>query len=236
MALQHHGLTSTQIAQRMGISARTVRYWIQRGYGPHAQRRRKRRSPFDRFAPYLARRWQDGCHDVSQLWDEVRAQGYPNSLRTFYRYIQTLRQQNQLVLPDPSPVESLTTRDALWLIVRSPEALPEQEQAQLEALKQGSAPFAHLYRLVQSFGEMVWRRQGQRLETWQSEVYASDFPELKCFAKGLDRDKAAVVAGLTERYSNGMVEGFVNKVKMVKRVMFGKAGFPLLRQRVLHAL
>ena len=80
------------------------------------------------------------------------------------------------------------------------------------------------------------KREGQRLQDWIKQVTDSGLPEVQRFAKGLERDKAAVLAGLTLVYSNGQVEGQINKLKLIKRTMYGRAGVPLLRQRVLHAL
>jgi transposase len=92
------------------------------------------------------------------------------------------------------------------------------------------------YQLVQSFLQMMQHRQGARLDAWLTQVHESGLPELQRFASGVEQDKAAVQAGLTLPISNGQVEGQVTKIKLIKRIMFGKAGFPLLRQRVLHAL
>jgi len=89
---------------------------------------------------------------------------------------------------------------------------------------------------VQSFGQIVRKREGHRLEDWKEQVNESDEASVQRFAKGLERDKEAVLAGLTLVHSNGQVEGFVNKLKLIKRMGYGKASFPLLRQRVLHAL
>ena len=79
-------------------------------------------------------------------------------------------------------------------------------------------------------------RSGERLEDWLSKVRTCHIHELHRFAAGLERDQAAVQAGLTLPDSNGPTEGFVNKLKLVKRMMFGRASFPLLRKRLLHAL
>ena len=84
--------------------------------------------------------------------------------------------------------------------------------------------------------QMVRKREGHRLDTWLERVAASDLPELESFAAGVQKDKAAVKAGLTWPVNNGQVEGQVTKLKLIKRMMYGKAGFPLLRQRVLHAV
>ena len=82
---------------------------------------------------------------------------------------------------------------------------------------------------------MVHKREGRRLDAWLDQVEASDLGELQSKALGVERDKAAVQAGLTWWINNGVVEGSVTKVKLIKRHMYGRASFALLRQRVLHA-
>jgi len=91
------------------------------------------------------------------------------------------------------------------------------------------------YELVQQFAHMLRTRTGQQLDAWLEQVRASQIRELQGFVVSLERDKAAVVAGLTLPQNNGLVEGKVNKLKLIKRMMYGRAAFPLLRQRVLHA-
>jgi Transposase len=81
-----------------------------------------------------------------------------------------------------------------------------------------------------------YSREGHRLDTWLEQVESSDLSELHSFATGVERDKAAVQAGLTWWINHGVVEGSVTKGKLIKRQMYGRAGFALLRQRVLHAL
>lgn len=82
---------------------------------------------------------------------------------------------------------------------------------------------------------MLRHRRGQEFETWVSAVEASRLPELRRFTHNLLRDKDAVVAGLTLSYSNGPVEAQVQKLKLIKRSMFGRAELPLLRLRLLYA-
>jgi transposase len=82
---------------------------------------------------------------------------------------------------------------------------------------------------------MVHQREGQRLDVWLTQVAASGLPELQSFAAGVEHDQEAVQAGLISALSNAQTEGQVTKVKLIKRTMYGRAGFPLLRQRVLYA-
>jgi transposase len=88
--------------------------------------------------------------------------------------------------------------------------------------------------LTQDFVRLLHARQGAALEAWVSAATADGLPHLRAFAAGLRQDWAAVQAGLTLPWSNGPTEGQVNRIKMIKRTMFGRAGFALLRQRVLH--
>jgi transposase len=119
--------------------------------------------------------------------------------------------------------------------IRDPKDLTTKEQAELELICQRSATAQESYQLTQQFMRMLRQRRGQEFETWVSAVEASHIPELRRFAHSLLRDKDAVVAGLTLSYSNGPVEAQIQKLKLIKRSMFGRAKLPLLRLRLLLA-
>ena len=114
--------------------------------------------------------------------------------------------------------------------------LDEEEQQSLSTLKQTSTTAEVVYHLVQDFGQMVRLRQGERLDEWLKKVETSAIPELQTFAAGIQRNKAAVQAGLTLSYSNGLLEGHMNRLKLIKRSMYGRAKFDLLRLRVLSSV
>jgi transposase len=135
-----------------------------------------------------------------------------------------------------SPAEQWTAKQAVWWFIRDPSDLKEKEQQALEAIRQASPTADTVYELAQDFMHMLRHREGQRLDVWLDQVRASHIPELQRFARSIQRDKDAVLAGLTLQESNGVVEGKINKLKLIKRMMYGRAEFPLLRQRVLHAL
>ena len=86
---------------------------------------------------------------------------------------------------------------------------------------------------VRAFATMLTQLTGQDLPQWISGARAAGLPGLSSFAKGLEQDLDAVTQGLTSRWNSGPVEGRVNHIKMIKRQMFGRAGLPLLRKRVL---
>ncbi len=114
--------------------------------------------------------------------------------------------------------------------------LEADEQESLITLRHLHPEIDLAYDLVQQFARMLRTRTGEQLDGWLEKVRASQIRALQGFVVGIERDKAAVVAGLTLPQNNGVVEGKVNKLKLIKRMMYGRARFPLLRQRVLHAL
>ncbi len=122
----------------------------------------------------------------------------------------------------------------MWLFIRRFKDLDEKEREELATIRQTSETVETIYQVVQEFLQMVRQFQGERLDIWLTKVTASQIPELQRFANGLERDKAAVLMGLTRSHNNGQVEGQVTKIKLIKRMMYGRASFALLRQRVLH--
>ena len=127
-----------------------------------------------------------------------------------------------------------TSTAAVCLFMRHPDKLDEGERMDLAKRRQVHPDLETAYRLTQDFLQMVRQREGERLSSWLTRVHESELPELESFAHGVEQDQAAVQAGLTLPINNGQVEGHVTRVKLIKRMMYGKAGFALLRQRVLH--
>jgi Transposase len=193
----------------------------------------------DSHLPYLRERWEAGCHNIAQLHRELVAAGYPLSYRLVHkqlaRYLPGGRKNPASPIQLPRP--PVLARHAVFLFLRRPtEELSSEDQETLALLRSLHAEVDQAYTLVQQFANMLRTRTGEQLDDWLSLVRASKIRELQGFVLSVVRDKAAVVAGLTLPQNNGVVEGKVNKLKLIKRMMYGRAEFPLLRQRVLHAL
>jgi transposase len=133
--------------------------------------------------------------------------------------------------PRPPSARAVTR----WLLTH-PDALHEGNRLQLKAVLANCPELTALSERVRSFGHMVAHLQGEQLPTWiEAATSTTDLPSLRHFAQHLDRDLDAVIAGLTLPWNSGVVEGHVNRIKMLKRQMFDRAGFELLRKRVLLA-
>jgi transposase len=242
MALQQQGMKSIEIADHMGMAPRTVREWLDRGDIPYSGSRKPRARLIDPYQIYLRERWQQGCRQGAQLERELRAKGYKGSPRAIYRYLETLealsfsaRKSGSPSATKPlNPLVTLSAQRATWLFFRRPEDLKQEEREMLQQLRQASPHLEAAYRLVETFLQMVRERTGEQLDAWLAAVQASHLEAFESFVTGVQQDKDAVLAGLTLEWSNGPLEGNVNRLKLIKRSMYGRAEIDLLKLRVLY--
>jgi transposase len=242
-ALRDAGYTWAVVAQQVGVPPRTLRYGFAREGFPERQRRTGDRSALDPYRAYLRQRWEAGERSATQLWHEVRAQGFRGGYRSVARVLAPWRQRKlgrqrsaatAAALNPPTP-PALTARQMAYSLLRRPERRTETEQHQLLQVQQADPLLATLVSHTEAFVQMVRERAAARLDPWVAGVLASPWRALKRFAQGLRQDYAAVRAALTSRYSHGPTEGHVNRLKLFKRQMYGRAKLDLLRQRVLYA-
>jgi transposase len=144
------------------------------------------------------------------------------------------RQKNAQVRCDTPLMSAPGPRRAVWMLLK-PEKLKEAEQQVVETLCRLSPEVRQATALAHRFMQLVRDRQAGQLNEWMSEVAGSQLPELKAFARGLEQDRAAIEAALREQWSNGQTEGQVHRLKLLKRQMYGRAKFDLLRAKVLFA-
>jgi len=238
------GADLRHICRRLGISARTVYRYKDLTEPPPRPAYKRRASVLDPYVRYLVRRWNEGCHNGKKLYREIREQGYRNSEETCARFTAQLRRTEARGKPISSVPRarqgsvaglSPTAKNVAALFMRHEEKLDEEQEAYLERLCHADEALADTRRLTQEFSEMVRRLEGEDLDGWLKDAEESDSTAMRSFALGLRKDLDAVRAGLTEEWSNGCVEGFVHKLKLLKRQGYGRAGFELLRARMLAA-
>jgi transposase len=191
-----------------------------------------RSSLLDGFKPYLHQRWSEGVTDAAQLTSELVAMGYTGSEQTVRRYVRPWR---AMTAPPPPPPAAPTVRTVTGWLLRHPDTLDADEHHQLKEVRTRCEHLDRLADYVKQFAQMLTNRHGHRLHDWLGRVEADDIAELRSFAAGVRRDQDAVTAGLTLPYSSGGVEGSVNRLKMLKRQMYGRAKLDLLRKRVVLA-
>jgi transposase len=246
LSLHNQGHSERRIARQLNLNRLTVSRYLRAGSFPERARRKTPCSMLKAYESYLEQRWTAGQRNAMQLWREVKDRGYPGSSKL----VRVWAYQKRNLPSAPSSTEhappTLATppvlthvlhppsaRQMVWLFVRPPKELSPQEKAHLSLMCQTSADVAAAYRLGQSFLNMVRERQAEALLPWLAAVQKDGPTALQGFVRGLRRDYAAVKAAFTEEWSNGQTEGQVNRLKLIKRQMYGRANFDLLRLRVL---
>jgi len=246
-ALHHQGWTAPAIAQHVGLSLRTV----QRDLRSATCAGRKRRSDrgdsiLNPYKPSLLERWNAGCYTAMRLFRDLRQRGYAGGYGVVAAYARRLRQAQGLppghrcarqplpAVAEP-PWQPLTPRRATWLVLRRETKRTDTETQQLTALRAQQAEVAEAMDLAQDFATLVRQRQPTQLDPWLQRATTSAVDAVRRFATGLYEDYEAVKAGVTLPWSSGPVEGHSNRLKMLKRQMFGRARLDLLSRRFLLA-
>jgi transposase len=227
------GASVSAISQNLGLDRKTVRRFARADSVAELLTVHPRRaSVLDEYAGHLQQRWAAGATDAVALTAEITALGYRGSVKTVRRYLQPLRSAQPATPRPPAPP---TARDMTGWLTRHPDSLTDDECGARDAVLNRSPALRVTRDLVSEFAEILTQRRGHELQGWMQRVDAAGAPALRSFASGLERDLDAVTAGLTLSHSSGSVEGTVNRIKMIKRQMFGRANFDLLRKRVLLA-
>jgi transposase len=244
LALHAQGLSQKAIAVRLNLTTKTIRRWLRAGSFPERAPQHRQRTLLAPFEAYLKERWSAGCHNGAQLWRELCQQGYTGSRTLVSEWVAQQRRgilmpvsqtvaNPPLASPAALTLRTRSVRQTSWLLMRHQSLLTTEEQAYLDRLFQGSPAIDAAYRFAQDFRQIAHERNPETLDAWLAAVAASDLPDLQRFAVGLKRDQAAVHAAFSLPWSNGPVEGHVNRVKFIKRQGYGRAGFDLLKHRVL---
>jgi transposase len=250
LALHREGHAQRAIARQLHLSRNTVRRYLSSpGFPERAEgsgQGRSGASKLARYLPYLREQWDAGLHNCARLFERVKAQGYTGCesllrLRLSAWRAELPKQRWPGNPPKPrlfrqSGQRRLSSRAASFLLILPPEKLTAKQKHQLEHLCQASSDLFIVYHLSQDFVALLKARQAEALSEWLKCAKACRVAELARFANGIYRDYAAVYAACSRPESNGSTEGHVNRLKFLKRQMFGRAHLDLLRIKVLHAV
>ena len=195
--------------------------------------RRVHSTVIDPFRDHLVQRWQDGCQVGEQLWKDIRARGFKGSRVTVARWAAAYRAAPR---PETKPPTNgrkpPSRRRCAWLLSQDRERLDQGEQLFVDRLFEAAPELAIVNDLACRSVIMLKGKDDAALDRWLDEARRSD---LMSFASGLERDIEAVRAAVTQPWTTSPVEGQINRVKTIKRQMYGRANYTLLKQRVLIA-
>lgn len=241
IVLHQKGVSARQIAHSLGLDRQTVAKYLHADGFPEMSPRTKRPSLLDPFRGYLQHRWDEGCHNAIRLFRELQDQGFPGQRSIVVDAVAKLRsrwspeESAQIAhVVEAAPTRRTSPRQVRWWFQRKPEDLEDEGRVALTHFLAEHAEARVVYELTQRFGQIIRERRRDELDGWLEDARRGP-RELRSLARGIQRDRPAVEAGLIYEWSQGQTEGQVNRVKLTKRAMFGRANFDLLRQRVLAA-
>jgi transposase len=231
VALFHSGHSQAAISRTLGIGKKTVRRWLRRGEFPERKPPHRPPPKVSKFADYLQQRWNEGCHNASRLYREIRQQGYLGKGVMVARWVAAWRKTGKAT--SRKAPKRISPRQAALLVTRPADQLKHEQQQLLDHLARHCPAIIELRKLALGFRAALVVDDSHQLCEWIDEARHSEFGAVARFAYGLHKDLSAVAAAVDTSWSSGQVEGQINRLKTIKRQMYGRAGFELLRARVL---
>ena len=236
MALHNKGCSFREISRITGLSRVTVSRWVRSGTFPEMSTRPPKRGLLDPWREWLKEQRESGNYNASRIWREMVARGFTGSETIVRDAVAKWRKgwnppvTTAVRLPSVSRVSRWLMP---WRITRDEEnyasrfiSLMCEKEPELKIAQQLALEF---YRILKT-------QNKSQLSSWFTRVHESGSAEFRRVAAGMEADAAAICEAISSRWSNGVVEGHVNRLKMLKRQMYGRAGFELLRQRVMSPL
>jgi transposase len=239
---EHHrqGHSARRIARELGMSTNTVPRYLRCKAPPDWKPGRGWRSRWDKHREWIDARIAEGDTNASHLYRQLAASGFRGSYNSVQRYVRKRlgaagRKRERVNAARPSDPPSSSPRQLSFEWVRRPENRKPNQRRRIDAIRAANDELATGFGLADEFADLLRKRSRGTLSEWLVKGEASSCPELRRFAEGIRRDETAVFTAMTEPWSNGPVEGHVNRLKMIKRQMYGRAGFRLLMARVVNA-
>lgn len=233
-----NGESLRTISEVTGASVSTLKRYLRMADGPQPTVRRRQRRNTDTLLDYLRQRWVEGCRNGRHLFAEAVERGYEGSVQSLRRVLTEWRRceaprpsakaNKETTLP-PAP----TWKDLRWYVLAPPEHLRAEQVHHLDQFLALHPELDRAYRLAQTFRRMLKEKCTGRLDDWVAAAASSDLAPFQRLARTLQADRQAVLAGIRLPWSTGPVEGHINRLKLLKRLGYGRAGIALLRARVI---
>lgn len=234
MELHRLGHTQRTISLEVGITLKTIRRWLRAGQFPERKPVTGRRSHVREFHDYLLQRWNEGCHNATCLFHEIRARGYRGSRQMVSNHVSSWRVSPRSQSSSKKrKLDRIAPKQAAILACRPAERLSEQQRALFDQVARSCPSIRSMRFLALDFREAITNKDSDAMLHWIRTATQSGIGPLVRFAYGLRKDFKAVISAVETSWSNGQTEGQINRLKAIKRQMYGRAGFYLLRSRVL---
>ena len=231
VALSNSGQSQAAISRALGIERKTIRRWLRRGQFPERKPPHRRPPKVNEFADYLQQRWNEGCHNASRLYQEIRAKGYPGKRAMVARFVAGWRKTGKAA--SPKAPQRISPKHAAILVTRPADQMTDEQQRLFDRITTQCPDVIDLRQIALRFRAALTAEDSTQLRQWIAGAKRCEFGAVVRFAYGLQKDISAVAAAVDTSWSTGQVEGQINRLKTIKRQMYGRAGFELLRARVL---
>ena len=213
------------------MGRKTIRRWLRRGQFPERKPPHHKPAKVNEYADYLHQRWNEGCHNASRLYHEIREKGYGGKRAMVARLVASWRITGKPVSPEAT--QRIAPKHAAILVTRRADQMSEEQQQLFDRITVQCPDAFTLRQLALGFREALMADESTQMRQWIERAKHCEFGAVVRFAYGLQKDISAVAAAVDNSWSTGQVEGQINRLKMIKRQMYGRAGFELLRARVL---
>jgi len=231
IALFVAGHSQAAISRMLGMERKTIRRWLRRGQFPERKPAHRPPSRVTEFTEYLQQRWTEGCHNASRLYREICQKGYNGKRSMVAKFVADWRSKGPSKRASSS--EKISPKHAAILVTRAADKMTAEQQTLLERITVQCPDVYDLRNIALAFRSAMKAENAGPLLDWIRKAKHCEFGGVVRFAYGLQKDISAVTAAVELKWSTGQVEGQINRLKMIKRQMYGRAGFSLLRARVL---
>jgi predicted transcriptional regulator len=231
--LREKGYSVRKISKETGICEGSVRRYLNPNYSSiHVNTGTHRESPLSRYPTEIIALLKRCC-TYKEIEQEIREKGYTGSLSAIKMFITRARRQMQASwLKDPNV--GFVERQLLIKLLYKPLEQVKISKEQIDAVIDKYPDVGRIFKIVSSFKEILFSKKAEQLDKWLESAMALGMEEITSFANGTVRDIDAVKNAIMYRYNNGLAEGSVNKLKVIKRIMYGRNNFNLLRNKLLR--
>lgn len=235
--LRGEGISISEISRRLRMHRQTVRHFLSCDQYPEVKPAFRKPSPLVKYQDYIRRRWNEGCGNAKQIYQEISRLGYVGSYNTLMIFLKVWRRE----LPKKDRLNIRlktfripTAREIKWWLLGKNSPTDKDNKRFLKLLQKAQPEISRTVEQIKEFQEILKNGSEKEYEDWKEKVRQTETAqEMKNFVIRLEKDDSAIKGAVRTEWSNGQVEGQVNRLKLIKRQMYGRANFEVLKAKVL---